>query len=266
MRQCVTTTSLQVLVNGEPTETIFPSCGLRQGDPLSPYLFVLCMEVFSALLRKAEREQMFRGICISRSAPPISHLFFADDLLVCFQASPRSCAEVMSVIKLFCEVSGQMVNHHKSLVRFSSNTPSDYADSMARSLQLSSRESMGMYLGVPVEFGRSKCSTFSVLVDSVARRISDLSSIPLTAAAKLVVINSVLVASVVHVLSVFKVPQTVCDRLSSLLSRFWRSSSTGRGSPLVSGSHLSFPKGWEGWVSVIFDPLIRRCWQNRPGV
>lgn len=74
--ECITTVMYQILVNGEPSNPITPKCGLRQGDPLSSYLFILCMEVLSHQLLSLEERQGIKGIKISRRAPSISHLFF----------------------------------------------------------------------------------------------------------------------------------------------------------------------------------------------
>ena len=84
--KCVTTVSYRIKVNGEYTEQIYPQRGLRQGDPLSPYLFIICAEALSALLQKAEVDGSILGIKIYRGAPRINHLFFADDSLIFMNA------------------------------------------------------------------------------------------------------------------------------------------------------------------------------------
>ena len=80
--KCVTSVSYKINVNGSFTTKILPQHGLRQGDPLSPYLFILCAEGLSAMLQKAESEHKIEGIKISRHAPRVNHLFFADDSLI----------------------------------------------------------------------------------------------------------------------------------------------------------------------------------------
>ncbi|XP_021773596.1 uncharacterized protein LOC110737563 [Chenopodium quinoa] len=247
IRQCVTSVSYQVLVNGSPSASFLPQCGLRQGDPLSPYLFVLCMEVLSALLVWAEEHSLIQGLRISRGAPSITHLFFADESLLFFQVSPPSCDHLMDILKEFCELSGQIVNLQKSFDKFSPNTPQDYKEYLAQCLKLQHKPSLSSYLGLPVDLGRGKVSQFSYLIDKISNRLLDFASLHLFVATKLVIINYVMIASFNHVLSVFKIPASICAWIDQMLARFWwRSSSTSRGLALRSAFLLHLPKGLGG--------------------
>lgn len=75
----VKTVSYQVLINGDPKKQFFLNSGLQQGDPLSPYLFVICQNVFSLLSNKYEREGKIEGLKVSQNSIPISHLLLAND-------------------------------------------------------------------------------------------------------------------------------------------------------------------------------------------
>ena len=80
--ECISIVSFSIMVNGEPKGYIVPSRGLRQGDPLSPYLFLLCFEGLNGLIQNAVNEGKIQGFSLSRGGPKISHLFFANNSLL----------------------------------------------------------------------------------------------------------------------------------------------------------------------------------------
>ena len=122
---CVSTVAYRFKVNGEYTEVLIPQRGLRQGDPLSPYLFLLCVEGLSFMLNKAEVDGDLRGICICNAAPSFNHLLFADDALVLIKASRQSARHLQNILQLYEVCSGQVVNYDKSSVMFSRNTSTE---------------------------------------------------------------------------------------------------------------------------------------------
>lgn len=119
---CVTTVKYKIRVNGELSEEFRLERGLRQGDPILPYLFLLCAEGFSALLAKAEMEGRIHGISICRSAPAVSRLLFADDSLILCKANTGEAQEFKHILAVYEECSGQQINVEKSAVMFSPNT------------------------------------------------------------------------------------------------------------------------------------------------
>ena len=80
--------------------------GLRQEDPLSPYLFILCAEGLSALLHKAVQNKSLKGVVASARGPKISHLFFADDSLIFGKAIVQECLEIQRVLQVYEASSG----------------------------------------------------------------------------------------------------------------------------------------------------------------
>jgi len=96
--KCVTTVSYRIRVNGELSEMIKPERGLRQGDPLSPYLFLLCAEGFSALLSQAEGDGRLKGVKVCQRAPSVSHLLFADDSLILFRANGGDAQHLQGIL------------------------------------------------------------------------------------------------------------------------------------------------------------------------
>ena len=77
--KCITIVTYSVLINGEAHGRISLTRGLRQGDPLSSYLFLLCMEAFSAFITDASNRHSLNGVSICKGCPRVTHLFFADD-------------------------------------------------------------------------------------------------------------------------------------------------------------------------------------------
>ena len=79
MMICVKTVSYSIIVNGEPKGLIHPTRGIRQGDPLSPFLFLLCTEGLNSNISKVENDGTIRGFSLGRRSPRLTHLLFADD-------------------------------------------------------------------------------------------------------------------------------------------------------------------------------------------
>lgn len=103
-------------MNGKPSRSIKPERGLRQGDPLSPYLFVMCDGVFSGLLKVVAQIQKIHGIQVACKALCIFHLFFAYDNLLFTHANSSEAKCVMAILKTYQDSSGQLVNLEKSEV------------------------------------------------------------------------------------------------------------------------------------------------------
>ena len=125
---CISSMSYSVIINGTTYGHIIPSRGLRQGDPLSPYLFLLCAKGFSALINDAARNNQLHGISICRGAPKVSHLFFADDSLLFCKANGNECNKLKEILDLYESASGQKINTDKSSIFFSPNTPQELKD------------------------------------------------------------------------------------------------------------------------------------------
>lgn len=118
---CISSSSMRVLWNGEALEEFSPSRGIRQGDPLSPYLFVMCLERLFQAICLAVDQKLWKPICLSRGGPRLSHLAFADDLLLFAEASLEQVQVMQTILDLFCSSSGQKVSKEKSRMYFSKN-------------------------------------------------------------------------------------------------------------------------------------------------
>ncbi|KAF7147859.1 hypothetical protein RHSIM_Rhsim03G0112800 [Rhododendron simsii] len=168
---CVTSVSFATVINGDKGELFSPSRGIRQGCPLSPYLFILCAEGFHYLIQKEIEDQSLRGIKVGLHCPPISHLFFADDSILFWEASDAGCRAIEGILHKYEGASGQMVNKEKSTLFFSPNTPNDVKHGISNFLNIRIESQGGKYLGLPSIIGKSKTEVFKYVSDRVLERL-----------------------------------------------------------------------------------------------
>ena len=96
---CISSVSYSILVNGESQANIKPSRGIRQGDPLSPYLFLLCSKGLNGLIKKFVVEGRIKGFSLGKNGPQISHLFFADDNLIFCRADLEDVKTIQDILR-----------------------------------------------------------------------------------------------------------------------------------------------------------------------
>lgn len=152
---CVTFVSYSLLIRGKPFGSTSPIRGLRQGDPIFPYLFLILTEGFSTLLQQAERRRLIHGVSISREAPSISHLLYVDDSLL-FDATLGDSMWILHIFNLYEAASGQKINYDKSAMCFSPYTPRLVKEEICELLQIPVVPCHERYLGLPTLTRRNK--------------------------------------------------------------------------------------------------------------
>jgi len=173
---CISLTTFRILWHGEKTEAFTPSRGVRQGDPLSPYLFVLCMERLNHLIEAAVEKGDWKPIVASRGGPSVASLFFADDLILFGEASLAQAKIIKDCLATFCKASGQKVSYNKSSVFFSNNVEDNLARILSEELEIPRTSDLGRYLGMPTLHNRVTKQTFTRLTERVNKRLSGLES------------------------------------------------------------------------------------------
>ena len=157
---CIKMVTYSILVNGEPQGLIQPTKGIRQGDPLSPFLFLLCTEGLHELIQQSARMGELKGLSISRNGPQLTHLLFADDSLLFCRATIEECRKIMEILEIYEEESGQKVNKNKTAIFFSKSTPEGTKDEIKEALSLQEIVHYDKYLGLPSLVGRKKKGEF----------------------------------------------------------------------------------------------------------
>uniref|UniRef100_A0A803QPN5 Reverse transcriptase domain-containing protein n=1 Tax=Cannabis sativa TaxID=3483 RepID=A0A803QPN5_CANSA len=202
-----------------------PSRGIRQGDPLSPYLFLLCSEGMSSLIcHKAQEAQPCKhslGIKIARRAPTISHLFFADDSLLFSSSSPLAATVIKQILHDYSLASGQLVNFSKSALFFSPNTSVETKTSITTILGIPVRDAIDKYVGLLQTFGRTKKDAFNYIKDQVWSNLNKWNSKLFSKGGKDVLLKSSVQAIPSYAMSCFKLPASFHSKLKSMMARFW---------------------------------------------
>lgn len=109
-------------INGEISETFISHCGVRQGDPLSPYIYILVAQILTQLLNQATRNRSLTPLSFNYDCK-IIHIMFVGDILLCFRANPKSCTTIKRVIKIYEEITNKKISHSKSAIYFPKSTP-----------------------------------------------------------------------------------------------------------------------------------------------
>ena len=133
---CITTVTTSILFNGGSLEPFSPTRGIRKRDPLSPYIFVICMEYLSQLIQEKCEECLWKLVKASRNGPSFSHLFFANDLVLFAKANSENYMAIKEVFDKFCRDSGQIISGAKSRVFFSPNIGQDEEETFVSILGL----------------------------------------------------------------------------------------------------------------------------------
>ncbi|KAA3476861.1 reverse transcriptase [Gossypium australe] len=207
--KCINSVSYAVNINGHRGRVFQPSRGLRQGDPFSPFLFLICSKGLSSLMRLAKQAGLVKGAKVSRRGPEISHLLFADDCMMFGEATEQGARNMKEILKEYenCSVAKELVTDL---------------------LGVRNSSSPEKYLGLP--------NVISLRIDSWSTRF-------LSQGGKEIFIKSVLQAIPTYAMSCFLLPKTLCEMIKNKFARFWWQKGAGkRGIHWCKWSHLCRPK------------------------
>ncbi|KAH1074832.1 hypothetical protein J1N35_027160 [Gossypium stocksii] len=165
LMRCVCSVTYTVGLNEHISECFVPSRGLRQGDPLSPYLFLICAEGLCLLLNEAKAKNRLRGASIGKGKLAITHFLFTEDCIIFCDASVEGAYTVRNILLEYEVVSGQRINLDKSLIYFGTCVGAGIRDLIVNILGVRSASNLEKYLGLPMMVGRKKNWAFASFMD-----------------------------------------------------------------------------------------------------
>ncbi|KAK1432883.1 hypothetical protein QVD17_09785 [Tagetes erecta] len=228
-----------VLVNGSPTKEFGASRGLRQGDPLSPFLFILVMEALHLSIFEAVNMGIFHGIKLPNDGPVISHLFYADDAIFLGEWSLSNVQNLGRILKCFHVASGLKINFNKSSL-FGVNVDSLDVELAVGVLNCQTGKLPFPHLGIPIGENMARVKSWKPVVDRFTSKLSSWKARSLSFGGRLTLVKAVLGSLPLFFFSMFKAPVQVVNKLESIRRGF-----------LWGGSESSPGISWVKWDIVI---------------
>jgi hypothetical protein len=219
--ECISTVTYSLLINGEPTGHITLTRGFRQGDPISPYLFLLCAEGLNGLIKKATSQGEIHGVSLCPRGPKTTNMFFADDRLLFCRASLLECQKIQEILATNEKAFGQQPNRAKTTLFFSRNTPQTMQEELKDILGVPSIQQYKKYLGFPSLIGKEKITCFSQIKERVWNKVKGWKEKLLSQASREVLIKAMVQAIPTYTMNCFKLPVTLCKEIEGIIRRFW---------------------------------------------
>nr|GEX56906.1 RNA-directed DNA polymerase, eukaryota [Tanacetum cinerariifolium] len=208
-----------VLLNGSPSLEFKFHRGLKQGDPLAPYLFILIMESFHLSVTRAVEAGIFQGININDDFN-ISHIFYADDSIFIGKWNDDNLSGITQMLKCFSLISGLRINLSKSHL-LGVGVPFETVNIAAENLGCSMMRIPFKYLGIMVGNNSSKVQAWDNIIAKVKARLSNWKLKTLSVGGRLTLLKSVLGSTPIYAMSIYKCPKAVLHVLESLRQKFF---------------------------------------------
>ena len=217
MNWCISTASFSVMFNGSPTGFFQSFRGLRQRDPLSPYLFVIGMEVLSCLLKRAVKGNFISGCRLGDrdgGELVISHLLYADDTIIFCEANSEQLMCLRWTLMWFEAFSGLKINLNKSVIIPLGRV--DNVELLAAELGYGVGSLPTTYLGLPLGAPHRALGVWDSMEERFKKRLSSWKRQYISKGGRLTLIRNTLSSLPIYFLSLFRMPKIVCSRLEKI--------------------------------------------------
>ncbi|XP_060198361.1 uncharacterized protein LOC132627183 [Lycium barbarum] len=231
-----------LIINGIRQGFFKSERGLRQGDPISPSLFVICAEFLSKKLNKLNGNADFKGFYMNKKGPKVNHLAFADDIILFSSGCRKSLMLLMETLQTYEEVSGRLINKHKSSVSLASNEEQRAINMVELITRMVHKNFPIKYLGCPLFNGRKNAAVFSEMMNRVLSKINGWHTRFLSSGGKAVLIRHVLLALPIHMLAAVHPPKSVMNQMEKMLKKiFWGGSEEKNNYHWSSWDNMCYP-------------------------
>lgn len=227
IRSCITSAAASILINGSPSKLFKLQRGLRQGDPLSPFLFNIAVEPLNLLFHKAISLNLWNGIEVCKNGSKISHLQYADDTIVFCPPDIPSLMNIKKVLILFELSSGLQVNFHKSSI-LGVNVDNYWLQTASSSLQCRIGSFPFTYLGLPIGGNSSRSSLWEPILDRMREKLSSWKGSLLSIGGRATLIKASLSSLPLYYMSIFPTPLGVIEKIKQIQRNFFWSGSLER--------------------------------------
>ena len=219
---CISAPTFSVIINGQSYAKFNSTRGIRQGCPLSPYLFVLAVNELSLKLQDALQANHVTGILLGPNCPPIHSLMFADDLIICGKADTLEAQTISNILDQFCYESGQVPNWKKSGILFSKNVPLQDQENIRRTFPAPNIDSSFVHLGHPLILpSKDRLAAYTFIYDKFKSKLSCYKANRLSHAARLTLIKSVFASIPVYYMSNILFSKKFLANLTAIIRNFW---------------------------------------------
>ncbi|GJU52720.1 RNA-directed DNA polymerase, eukaryota [Tanacetum coccineum] len=208
-----------ILVNGSPTTEFHLYRGLKQGDLLAPFLFLLIIESLHLSFSRAVEAGIFKGYKIDPSTT-LSHLFYADDAVFIGEWSHSNLKGIMNILRCFSLLSGMSINIQKSHL-LGVGIPDNCVAEAAKSIGCLIMKAPFKYLGILVGDNMSSKKAWDETINKMKKRLSRWKLNTLSVGGRLTLLKSVLGSTPIYNMSIFKVPKSVLNYMESLRRNFF---------------------------------------------
>jgi hypothetical protein len=211
-----------ILINDVPSHPFSPSHGIRQGDPLSPFLFIIMAEGLSRFIKASLADKSLAGLSLHGMDPPISHNQFVDDTLMLSSPTIRESLHILNILQTFCTASGMDINKEKSQLFFF-NTPLPVQLHITNILGFTRSSLPSKYLGIPLINKSLQNNSWEGLLSSMGKRLSSWTFRMLNLPSRLILLKSVLQTLPIYSFSALAAPRCILTSIKTLQRNFlWK--------------------------------------------